>query len=217
VSLQVLSLCPPLCAARRTSIRAESTYATTVLYPFTLSSGMESRVCAYRSHSLSSARHTSNSCSFPSALRVCQFLPFFLSAQADSFSLSSAPRKPIPSLCLQRRASAYQSVLFVFGAPLIQFPLFSLSAARMPIPSLFPQRVRACQFASFVLGAQADPFPLSSASRKRMPIPYFFALRNPLTYAPAEAKVNVGLGPERTCPDRYQRQDTVLLRTTSFP
>ena len=44
-----------------------------------------------------------------------------------------------------------------------------------------------------------------------MPMPYFFVLRNPLTYAPAKAEVNVGLDPERTRPGRYQRQDTVLL------
>jgi len=37
-----------------------------------------------------------------------------------------------------------------------------------------------------------------------MLIPYFFVLRNSLTYTPAEAKVNVGLGPERTHPDHYQ-------------
>ena len=167
---------------------------------------MESHASTYQSHSLSSARHTSNSCSFPSALCACQFLLFFLSAHADSFSLSSAPRKHIPirTLCLRRRASAYQSVSFVFGAS-------------HPIPALFPQHAHTCQFASLVLGAHANPFPLSSALRKRMPIPYFFVLRNPLTYAPAEAKVNVGLGPERTRPDRYQRQDMVLLRTSSFP
>jgi len=39
-------------------------------------------------------------------------------------------------------------------------------------------------------------------------MPYFFVLRNPLTYAPAKAEVNVGLGPERTHPDRSQQQDT---------
>ena len=142
MSFQVLSLCPPLCTVRRTSIRVESTYATAVLYPLTLSSGMESHVSVYRSHSLSSVHHTSNFCSFCTVLCACQFLFFFLNEQADSFSLSSAPRKCIPicTLCHRCYASAYQSVLFVFGAPLIQFLLFSLSAVYMPIPSLLPQR-----------------------------------------------------------------------------
>jgi len=59
--------------------------------------------------------------------------------------------------------------LFVLGAPHIQFLLFSLSAARMPIPSLFPQRVNRSLL--FVFGAQAhtNSFSLSSA-RKRIPI-----------------------------------------------
>jgi len=223
------------------SIRAESTYATTLLYPSTLSSGMESRVSANRSHSLSSARHTSNSCSFPPVLCAYQFLLFFLSTLADSFSLYSAlcKRMPIP-------------YFFVLGTPHIQSPLFSLSAARMPIPSLFPKRYAyansfsfssarkrmpicflcpryASQSVSFVLSiaqvhadsvllcpqccASACRFCtfLSSVLRKHMPIPYFLVLRNPLTYAPAEAEVNVGQSPERTRPDRYQRQDMVLL------
>jgi len=50
-----------------------------------------------------------------------------------------------------------------------------------------------------------------------MPMPYFLVLKNPLTYAPAKAEVNVGLDPERTRPGWYQWQDTVLLRTSSFP
>jgi hypothetical protein len=139
---------PPLpCAARRESIRAESSYAVKVLFPLTLSSGMERRVSAYRPHSLSSAHHTSNSYSFPRRAGASQFriLLFFLSAQAhtDSFSLL---RK------LTRRRRLGLSVL-----------------------------------------------------------------RNSLTYAPAKAKVDVGLDPECTRPDWYQRQDTVLLQTSSFP
>jgi len=148
-----------------------------------------------------------------------QFLLFFL----------SAVRMPIPSLLPQR---VCRFLLFVFSAALAHTNLYSLSSASCkcipirilclrrashPIPAHFPQHAHTCQFASLVLGAQADPFPLSSALRKRIPILYFFVLRNPLTYAPAEAKVNVGLGPERTRPDRYQRQDMVLLRTSSFP
>jgi len=74
----------------------------------------------------------------------------------------------------------------------------------MPIPSLLPQR--ASRFLLFVFSAaqaHTNPYSLSLA-HERMPIPYFFVLRNSLTYAPAEAKVSVGLGPERTRPDRYQ-------------
>jgi len=94
---------------------------------------MESRIGACRSHSLSSARHTSNSCSFPSALRACQFLLFFLSAQTDPFSLSSARKRiPIPSLCLQR-TSAYQFFLFVFSAQAHTDPC-PLFSARKRIP-----------------------------------------------------------------------------------
>ena len=48
-------------------------------------------------------------------------------------------------------------------------------------------------------------------------MPYFFVLRNPLTYAPAKAKVNVGLGPERTRPDQYQRQDTAAAANLVIP
>jgi len=36
-------------------------------------------------------------------------------------------------------------------------------------------------------------------------------------YAPADAKVNVGLGPERTRPDRYQRQDTAAAANLVVP
>jgi len=36
-------------------------------------------------------------------------------------------------------------------------------------------------------------------------------------YAPAEAKVNVGLGPERTRPDWYQRQDTAAAANLIVP
>jgi len=50
-----------------------------------------------------------------------------------------------------------------------------------------------------------------------MPIPYFFVLRNSLTYAPAEAKVSVGLGPEHTRPDWYQRQDTAAAANLVVP
>ena len=60
------------------------------------------------------------------------------------------------------------------------------------------------------------PYSLSSA-HERMLIPYFFVLRNSLTYTPAEAKVNVGLGPERTHPDHYQRQDTAAAANLVIP
>ena len=42
-------------------------------------------------------------------------------------------------------------------------------------------------------------------------------LRNSLTYAPAKANVNVGLGPERTRPDRCQRQDTAAAANLVVP
>ena len=50
-----------------------------------------------------------------------------------------------------------------------------------------------------------------------MPIPYFFVLSNSLTYAPAKATVNVDLGPERTRPDWYQRQDTAAAANLVIP
>jgi len=189
---------------RQRSIRAEPSCTATVLYPLTLSSGMESRVSAYRSHSLSLTRHTSNSCSFflsaarmpiPSLLsqRTGRFLLFVFSAaqgHTNPYSLSSALRKHIPirTLCLQRRASAYQflsffsahkripirtlclrrcastylSVLFVFGAVQAHTNPYSLPLAprkRIPIPFLL-QRAQ----------AHTDPYSLSSAPRKRIPI-----------------------------------------------
>jgi len=36
-------------------------------------------------------------------------------------------------------------------------------------------------------------------------------------YAPAKAKVNVGLGLEHTYSDQYRQQDMALLQTLSFP
>jgi len=36
-------------------------------------------------------------------------------------------------------------------------------------------------------------------------------------YAPAKAEVNVGLGPEHTSPDRYQRQDTAAAANLVVP
>jgi len=125
------------------SIRVESTYATTVLYPLTLSSGIESRVSTYRSHSLSSAYHTFNSCSFPSVVRACQFLLFFLSVQADSFTLSSAPCKciPIRTLCLQHTTHPIPALFPQYCA---HANSFSSSSARKPIPSLCLRCMSTC-------------------------------------------------------------------------
>jgi len=89
-----LSVLPLFCAARWPAIRAQSLCAAVVLYPLTLSSGMERRVSAYRS---------------------VLFVLSAAQAHANSSSLFSAPRKrmPIHLLYPQRRASAYRSVLFV--------------------------------------------------------------------------------------------------------
>ena len=126
--------------------------------------------------------------------------------------------------------SAYRSALFVLGAQ------------AYTNPALFRQCASACQPVLFVLSAQAhfDPYSFSSA-RKRLPIlslfpqrqclpictlcpqhasayqSVLFVLRNPLTYVPAKALVNMGLGPECTRPDRYQRQDTVAAANLVIP
>ena len=151
---------------------------------------MESRVSAYRSHSLSLARHTSNSCPFflsatrmpiPSLLsqRTGRFLLFVFSAaqgHTNPYSLSSALRKRIPirTLCLQRRASTYLSILFVFGAVQAHTNPYSLSLAprkRIPIPFLL-QRAQ----------AHTDRYSLSSAPRKRIPIRSLCLWRRVSTY-----------------------------------
>ena len=95
---------------------------------------------------------------------------------------------------------------------------------QFPFRILCPWRANAYQFLlfcsarTFFLGAQAhiDPYPLSLA-RKRIAVPYYFVIWNPLTYAPAKAKVNVGRGPVRTRPDRYERQDTAAAANLVVP
>ena len=162
-----------------------------------------------------------NSFSFSSALYACRFLHFSSALRACQFLLFSSARTRIPIRILcPRRASTYQSVSFVLGAQAHTNP-YPLSSARerKPIPYFFVLGARAqADSVVFVFGAraQADSV-LLRPQRKREPIPYFFVLGNSLTYAPAKAEVNVGLGPERTRPGRYQRQDMVLLQTSSFP
>jgi len=44
-----------------------------------------------------------------------------------------------------------------------------------------------------------------------------FVFGNLLTYTPAEAEVDVGLGPERTRPGRHRRQDTAATSNSVIP
>jgi len=116
---------------------------------------MESHVSAYRSHSLSLARHTSNSCSF-SHCAARMPIPSLLPQRASRFLLfvfSAAQAHTNPYSCLRRRASAHQSVLFVFGTMQGHTNLYSLSSVlhkRIPIRTLCLQRrASAYQFLSF--------------------------------------------------------------------
>jgi len=117
---------------------------------------------------------------------------------------------------MERRISAYGSHSLFSVRHISHSCCFSSALRACPFRILCSRRANVYQFllfssvrTSLSLGAQAhiDPYPFSSA-RKRIPVPYFFVLQNSLTYAPAKAKMNVGRGPKRTCPDRYQRQDT---------
>ena len=70
----------------------------------------------------------------------------------------------------------------------------------------------------FVFGtAQAHTNSFPSSVRTSAYRSVLFVFGNSLTYVPAKAKVNVGLDPERAHPGQYQRQDTVLLQSSSFP
>ena len=135
MSIEAFSLSSPFCAARRTFIRAESSYAIAVLCPLTLSSGMEGRVSVDRfTLFVLGASHIQFRALFPQRASAYQFLLFFLSACGPANSIS---------FVLRRRVSACRSVSFVLGAQTQADAVLLCPSAprkRMPIRFLCPQR-----------------------------------------------------------------------------
>jgi len=153
--MQVFSLSSPICAVRRTFIRAESSYAIAVLCPLTLSSGMEGRVSVDRSTLfVLSAPHIQFRALFPQRASAYQFLLFFLSACTPANSISFVLRRRVSacqsvSFVLRHRVSACRSVSFVLGGQAQADAVLLCPSAprkRIPIRFLCPRRASASRY-----------------------------------------------------------------------